>query len=104
MVWISVQTLLKKIMKKYIFSFLLISVLASSPVIIQKANADICVPGDPDFDAADCVAAGGTVGVAIGIGGGPGGGGNVPIDGGLSIMIAIGGALGARKALKAKKK
>lgn len=71
--------------------------------------ADICISTDPDFDAADCVANGGTVGSAgsSGIsGGGPGGGGpaSVPIDGGLSIMLAVGGALGARRAFSKKNK
>ncbi len=75
---------------------------------VSSSRADVCVPGDPDFDAADCVANGGTVGVA---GSGPGGGGpgggtasnGVPIDGGLSVMLAIGGALGARRAFSKKK-
>ncbi len=66
--------------------------------------ADICLPGDPDFDAGDCAANGGTVGVASGIGGGPSTASGVPIDGGLSIMLAVGGALGARRALSKRKK
>jgi hypothetical protein len=83
-------------MKKLLISFCVVC------FAVATAKADICVPTDPDFDAADCAANGGTVGTPIGIGGGPGGGGNVPIDGGLSIMLAIGGALGARKAFKKK--
>ncbi len=74
---------------------------------VSSSRADICVPGDPDFDAADCAANGGTPGTPIGIGGGPGGGGpasnGVPIDGGLSVMLAVGGALGARRAFQKKK-
>lgn len=68
--------------------------------------ADICISTDPDFDAADCAANGGTPGTPLGIGGGPGGGGaaSVPIDGGLSIMLAVGGALGARRAFSKRKK
>ena len=69
--------------------------------------ADICISTDPDFDAADCVANGGTVGSPSGIGGGPGGGtasSGVPIDGGLSVMLAVGGALGARRAFSKRKK
>jgi len=73
-------------------------------VLVQKANADICLPGDIDYDANDCTANGGTPGIPSGFGGGPGGGNSVPIDGGLSIMLAVGGALSARKALKNKKK
>jgi hypothetical protein len=83
-------------MKKLLISFCVVC------FAVATAKADICIPTDPDFDAADCGANGGTVGTPIGIGGGPGGGGNVPIDGGLSIMLAIGGALGARKAFKKK--
>jgi len=75
---------------------------------VSSSRADVCIPGDPDFDAADCVAQGGTVGNPSGIGGGPGGGGpasnGVPIDGGLSVMLAVGGALGARKAFSKKRK
>ncbi len=85
-------------MKKFVVSLFALALLAYAP-----AFADICVPADPDFDAADCVANGGVVGTPIGIGGGPGGGGSVPIDGGLSIMLAVGGALGARKAFGRKK-
>jgi hypothetical protein len=68
--------------------------------------ADICITTDPDFDAADCTANGGTPGTPSGIGGGPGGGGpaSVPVDGGLSIMLAVGGALGARRAFSKKNK
>jgi len=83
-------------MKKFLISICVVF------FAIATAKADICIPSDPDFDAADCAANGGTVGTAIGIGGGPGGGGSVPIDGGLSIMLAVGGALGARKAFKKK--
>lgn len=91
-------------MKKYFVSFILVAGFAlTAPFAIQQSKADICVPSDPDFDAGDCAANGGTVGNPIGIGGGPGGSGGVPIDGGLSIMLAVGGALGARKALKKKK-
>jgi hypothetical protein len=86
-------------MKKLIFSCLFVALSA----LATQVRADICVPGDPDYDAADCLANGGTIGTPIGIGGGPGGGGAVPIDGGLSIMLAVGGALGARKAFKKKK-
>lgn len=89
-------------MKKFILFAFTFSMMALS------SHADICVPGDPDFDAADCAANGGTPGTPIGIGGGPGGGGpasnGVPIDGGLSVMLAIGGALGARRAFSKKKK
>lgn len=74
---------------------------------VSSSRADICVPGDPDFDPADCAANGGTVGTPLGTGGGPGGGtassNGVPIDGGLSVMLAIGGALGARRAFSKKK-
>ena len=76
---------------------------------VSSSRADICVPADPDFDAADCLANGGTVGNAGSsgtTGGGPGGGttsNGVPIDGGLSVMLAIGGALGARRAFSKKK-
>ena len=75
----------------------------------SSAFADICIPGDPDFDAADCSANGGTVGVAGsgGAGGGPGGPpapGDVPIDGGLSLLLASGAALGARRVFLARKK
>ena len=83
-------------MKKLLISFCVVC------FAVATAKADICVPTDPDYDLADCLANGGTDGVPVGIGGGPGGGGNVPIDGGLSIMLAIGGALGARKAFKKK--
>lgn len=87
-------------MKKFFLSFILVAGFAFTS---QQAKADICVPSDPDYDLADCLANGGTSGTPIGIGGGPGGAGNVPIDGGLSIMLAVGGALGARKALRKKK-
>jgi hypothetical protein len=75
---------------------------------VSSSRADVCVPSDPDFDSADCLANGGTVGSAgssTASGGGPGGGttNQVPIDGGLSIMLAIGGALGARRAFSKKK-
>jgi hypothetical protein len=91
-------------MKKFFLSFILVAGFAvTAPIAVQQAKADICVPSDPDFDAADCAANGGVVGTPIGIGGGPGGAGGVPIDGGLSIMLAVGGALGARKALRKKK-
>jgi hypothetical protein len=86
-------------MKKLIFTCL----MAAFTALATQVRADICVPGDLDFDATDCVANGGTIGTPIGIGGGPGGGGAVPIDGGLSVMLALGGALGARKVLKKKK-
>jgi hypothetical protein len=85
-------------MKKFAISLSILAFFA-----IGAAKADICVPGDPDFDAADCTANGGTIGTPIGIGGGPGGGGTVPVDGGLTVMLAIGGALGARKAFRNKK-
>jgi hypothetical protein len=89
-------------MKKFILFAFTFSMMALT------SYADICVPGDPDFDAADCAANGGTPGTPIGIGGGPGGGGpasnGVPIDGGLSVMLAVGGALGARRAFSKKKK
>jgi hypothetical protein len=91
-------------MKKILLFAFAISMMAS-----VSSYADICVPSDPDFDAADCAANGGTPGTPIGIGGGPGGGGGaasngVPIDGGLSVMLAVGGALGARRAFSKKKK
>jgi hypothetical protein len=73
---------------------------------VSSSRADICVPGDPDYDEADCLANGGTIGTPFGAGGGPGGGtqsNQVPIDGGLSIMLAVGGALGARRAFSKKK-
>ena len=88
-------------MKKFILSVFALSMMALS------SNADICIPGDLDFDAADCAANGGSVGTPSGIGGGPGGGGptsnGVPIDGGLSVMLVVGGALSARRAFKKKK-
>ena len=87
-------------MKKLIFSLLMSGLCFTA----TQVHADICVPGDPDFDAADCVAQGGSVGTPIGVGGGPGGGGAVPIDGGISLMLAVGGALGARKAFRKNKK
>ena len=87
----------KKMKKFTLFAFTFLA-LASF-----NAFADICMPGDPDFDAADCAANGGTIGVPINIGGGPGGGGTAPIDGGLSIMLAVGGALGARRVFGKKK-
>lgn len=88
-------------MKKYILALAVtVSLTAVAPFMISKAFADICVPTDPDFDAADCAANGGTIGTPIGIGGGPGGGGTVPIDGGLSLMLAAGGAAGLHKAWK----
>jgi len=89
-------------MKKVIVSFLFLAALTGSPVLIQNAQADVCIPADPDFDAGDCASVGGTVGVPSGTGAGPGGAGDVPIDGGLSIMLAIGGAISARKAFKKK--
>ena len=73
---------------------------------VSSSRADICVPSDPDYDEADCIANGGTPGTPFGTGGGPGGGtasNGVPIDGGLSVMLAIGGALGARRAFSKKK-
>jgi len=85
-------------MKKLLISFCVVC------FAVATAKADICVPTDPDFDAADCVAQGGSVGTPIGVGGGPGGGGAVPIDGGISLMLAVGGALGARKAFRKNKK
>jgi hypothetical protein len=90
-------------MKKLLFSFILVAGFVFTAPFVQNANADICVPSDPDYDLADCTANGGVSGTPIGIGGGPGGSGGVPIDGGLSIMLAVGGALGARKALRKKK-
>ena len=90
-------------MKKVILSFFILSILAVSPVMIQTASADLCIPGDPDYDASDCLAQGGTIGSPFGSGG-PGGANDVPIDGGLSIMLAVGGAISARKAFKNRKK
>ena len=89
-------------MKKIVLFAFALSMMASI-----NSFADICIPGDPDFDAADCAANGGTPGTPIGVGGGPGGGtasSAVPIDGGLSIMLAVGGALGARRAFSKRKK
>ncbi len=91
-------------MKKFILSFLVSVALAASPLMVHTAKADICVPADPDFDAGDCVAQGGIIGTPIGTPGGPGGANDVPIDGGLSIMLAVGGAISARKAFKNRKK
>jgi hypothetical protein len=93
-----------KTMKKFILSFLIITVLAVSPSVVLTTSADICVPTDPDYDAADCTTQGGTIGTPIGTPGGPGGANDVPIDGGLSIMLAVGGAISARKAFKNRKK
>jgi hypothetical protein len=91
-------------MKKLIRTiFVLAAITVLSPIFTQSAFADICVPTDPDFDAVDCAANGGVVGTPIGIGGGPGGGGNVPIDGGLSLMLAASGAAGAHKIWKNRK-
>lgn len=90
-------------MKKLILVSILGVLAYASPVFVSQSKADICVPSDPDFDATDCANAGGVVGTPIGIGGGPGGGGTVPIDGGLSLMLAAGGAFGARKAWKNRK-
>jgi len=88
-------------MKKIVLFAFAISMLASI-----NSFADICITTDPDFDAADCAANGGTPGTPSGIGGGPGGGGpaSVPIDGGLSVMLAVGGALSARRAFSKKNK
>lgn len=88
-------------MKKIVFFAFALCMMAS-----VNSFADICIPTDPDFDAADCAANGGTQGTPIGIGGGPGGGSpssSVPIDGGLSVMLAVGGALGARRAFSKRK-
>lgn len=79
----------------------------ASPVLVQTANADVCLPADVDFDAADCAAVGGTIGTPSGAGGGPGGPTGpvgVPIDGGLSIMLASGAALGIRRFVAKRKK
>ncbi len=83
--------------------------LVAFTLTFSAAHADICIPTDPDFDAADCAAAGGTVGTPIGQAGGPGSPGgpspaNVPIDGGLSILLAAGGAMGARRVWQNKRK
>jgi len=89
-------------MKKIVLFAFALSMMASI-----NSFADICVTTDPDFDAADCAANGGTPGTPVGIGAGPGGGSptsSVPIDGGLSIMLAVGGALGARRAFSKKNK
>jgi len=92
-------------MKKIVLFAFALSMMASI-----NSFADICVASDPDYDEADCIANGGTLGVAgsSGVsGGGPGGGtpsSAVPIDGGLSIMLAVGGALGARRAFSKRKK
>ena len=80
-------------MKKLILSFLFFSLIAVTPSFVNRVYADICVAADPDFDAGDCVANGGTVGIPIGIGGGPGGAGGAPIDGGLSVILGLGGLL-----------
>jgi hypothetical protein len=89
-------------MKKIVLFAFAISMLASI-----NSFADICIPTDADYDEADCIAQGFTPGTASGIGAGPGGGtasSGVPIDGGLSIMLAVGGALGARRAFSKRKK
>ena len=89
-------------MKKFFFAL----AFAATALVANTAKADVCVPADPDFDATDCVALGGTVGTPIGSGGGPGGPtgpAGVPIDGGLSVLLAIGGAAGARRFMAKKK-
>lgn len=82
--------------------------LAVLVLAMSSARADVCVPSDPDFDPADCAAAGGTVGTPVGTGGGPGSPGGpgpagVPIDGGLSLLLAAGGAMGARRVWQKRK-
>jgi len=85
-------------------------VLAALLFAFNAAYADVCISTDPDFDATDCAAAGGTVGVPSGVsGGGPGSPGgpapsSVPIDGGLSILLASGAAMGARRVWQKRKK
>ena len=93
-------------MKKILLFTALTFAVAASTSIGNSAKADICVPADPDFDSADCLAAGGTIGTPIGIGagpGGPGGAGQVPIDGGLTALLAMGGIAGARRFMAKRK-
>jgi hypothetical protein len=83
----------------------------AAPSFVNSALAGVCDSNDPLADAVDCAALGGTFGPGSptpggGSGGGPGGVGGpagIPIDGGISALIAIGGGLGLRR-FAAKKK
>jgi hypothetical protein len=82
-------------MKKF---FLMVALLGAASF---SANADVCNPADIDYDPIQCAATGGGAG---GGPGGPGGPSGVPIDGGLSILLASGAAMGARRFMQARKK
>ena len=79
--------------KKFILLALLFVSLAGS-----NAMADVCTPGDSDYNCEDCEA-------ATGIPGNCGGGGApVPIDGGASLLAAACGAYGLKKLRDMRKK
>jgi len=81
-----------------ILKTLKVAAFALSFVVVSTvAQADPCVSGTPDFDAADCAALGGNIGTPVGTSGTPGGAGGVPVDGGASLLIAGGIAMGIRK-------
>jgi hypothetical protein len=95
------------LMKKILMFVFVAALSVASPALVQTAKADVCIPADADFDAGDCAAVGGSVGTPSGAGGGPGGPTGpvgVPIDGGLSIMLAGGAALGIRRFVAKRKK
>jgi hypothetical protein len=75
--------------------------LAAFLLAVNVANADVCNPGDIDYDPVDCANLGGGPG---GGPGGPGGPSGVPIDGGLSILLASGAAMGVRRVMQNRKK
>ena len=83
--------------------------LAAFLFAINAAYADVCVSTDGDFDPVECAANGGTVGTPVGVSGaGPGGPGgpapsSVPIDGGLTMLLASGAAMGVRRVWQKRK-
>ncbi len=74
-------------MKKSMRKLFIILFLIASPLVINSVLAD-----DPPSPGGSPLAGGGGAGP---VGGQPGG--NSPIDGGLSILIALGAAYGAKK-------
>ncbi len=80
-------------MKKSIKKLFIILFLIASPLVINNVLAD-----DPPNPGGSPLLGGGGAGP---VGGQPGG--NSPIDGGLSILIALGAAYGSKKVYQIKK-
>jgi hypothetical protein len=64
--------------------------------VASVSKADICIPGDSDFDAVSCVELGGQVGQSSNNGAGPSNPLGVPVDGGASLLILSGIGFGVK--------